>query len=517
MRDALRGWTLGLSLVLAPAAAVAAPQSATITVRADQPGPEISRNVFGQFAEHLGHGIYGGIWVGPKSPIPNVRGYRKDVVDALKELSVPFVRWPGGCFADEYHWRDGVGPAAKRPVKVNTWWGGVTEDNSFGTHEYFGFLDLIGAQSYVSANIGNAPPREMAEWVEYMTSATGSSLAKERAANGHPAPFKLSYLGLGNELWGCGGNMRAEYAADVTRRYGTFVKPGDGTKVLKIGSGANSDDYHWTEVMMREAGENLDGLTLHYYTVPGEWKHKGAGVGFTETEWAATLAKGLRMEEMVTKHSAIMDKYDPNKRVMLAVDEWGTWYDPTPGTNPGFLVQENSLRDALLAAETINIFVKHADRVKMAAIAQMVNVLQAMILTDGAKMVKTPTYYVFQLYKPFQDATQLPIDIKSSWYNKNEFTIPAVSASAARGKDGQVHVALANMDPNQPATVSAKLAGLTASGVSGRILTAGAMDAINDFDKPDTVVPQAFTGATLNGDTLSVTLPPKSVVMLDLR
>jgi alpha-N-arabinofuranosidase len=508
---------MAIGLVAAQMAHAAAPETASIVVHADQPGPQVSRQIFGQFAEHLGHGIYGGIWVGPKSPIPNVQGYRKDVVDALKELSVPFVRWPGGCFADTYRWRGAIGPQAKRSVLVNSNWGGVTEDNSFGTHEYFRFLDLIGAESYVSANVGSVPAAEVSEWVEYMTSPTGSTLAKERAANGHPAPFKLTYLGLGNELWGCGGNMRAEYAADVTRRYAAFIHPGNG-RVFKIASGANSADYNWTEVMMRDAGHEIDGLTLHYYTVPtGNWAHKGAATGFGEDEWASTLARGLQMEEMVTKHSAVMDKYDPAKRVSLVVDEWGSWYDPAPGSNPGFLIQQNSLRDALLAAETLNVFVKHADRVKMAAIAQMVNVLQAMILTDGAKMVKTPTYYVFQLYKPFQDATQLPIDIKSSWYNKDQWAIPAVSAAAARGKDGKVHIALANMDPNQPATVSTKLAGLSASGVAGRIITAPAMDAINSFDKPDAVVPQTFAGASVKGDTLDVTLPPKSVVVLELQ
>jgi len=516
----MRLWLSGMmaiGLVAAQMAHAAAPETASIVVHADQPGPQVSRQIFGQFAEHLGHGIYGGIWVGPKSPIPNVQGYRKDVVDALKELSVPFVRWPGGCFADTYRWRGAIGPQAKRSVLVNSNWGGVTEDNSFGTHEYFRFLDLIGAESYVSANVGSVPAAEVSEWVEYMTSPTGSTLAKERAANGHPAPFKLTYLGLGNELWGCGGNMRAEYAADVTRRYAAFIHPGNG-RVFKIASGANSADYNWTEVMMRDAGHEIDGLTLHYYTVPtGNWAHKGAATGFGEDEWASTLARGLQMEEMVTKHSAVMDKYDPAKRVSLVVDEWGSWYDPAPGSNPGFLIQQNSLRDALLAAETLNVFVKHADRVKMAAIAQMVNVLQAMILTDGAKMVKTPTYYVFQLYKPFQDATQLPIDIKSSWYNKDQWAIPAVSAAAARGKDGKVHIALANMDPNQPATVSTKLAGLSASGVAGRIITAPAMDAINSFDKPDAVVPQTFTGASVKGDTLDVTLPPKSVVVLELQ
>jgi len=518
MVRALRWLVTGLALATAPMAQAADPEKAEIVIHADQPGPQINRQIFGQFAEHLGHGIYGGIWVGPKSKIANVHGYRKDVVDALKDLSVPFVRWPGGCFADEYHWRDGVGPAGKRPVKVNTWWGGVTEDNSFGTHEYFGFLDQIGAEAYISGNVGNAPPREMAEWIEYMTSPTGSSFAQERAANGHPAPFKLSYFGLGNELWGCGGNMRAEYAADETRRYATFIKPGGGAKLMKIASGPSDSDYNWTEVMMREAAKNIDGLTLHYYTITGpDWQHKGAATGFTESEWAATLAKTLRMDEYLTRHSAIMDKYDPAKRVWLVVDEWGAWYDPAPGSNPGFLVQQNSLRDALLAASNINIFVKHADRVKMAAIAQMVNVLQAMILTDGPRMVKTPSYYVFQLYKPFQDATQLPIEVTSSWYGKDQWTMPAVSAAAARDKAGVVHIALTNMDPNQPATVSAKLAGLTATNVSGRIITAPAMDAVNSFDRPDTVVPQPFTGALVSADGLTVTLPPKSVVMLDLR
>ncbi|HWI87088.1 MAG TPA: alpha-L-arabinofuranosidase C-terminal domain-containing protein [Sphingomonas sp.] len=510
----------GAALALASLGiAQAAPSpTADVVIRADQPGPEVSRNIFGQFAEHLGHGIYGGIWVGPKSPIPNVGGYRKDVVDALKELSVPFVRWPGGCFADEYHWRDGVGPAGKRPVKVNTWWGGVTEDNSFGTHEYMGFLDLIGAEAYISGNVGNAPPREMAEWVEYMTSATGSSLAQERARNGHAAPFNLRFFGLGNELWGCGGNMRPEYAADETRRYATFLKAAGKTRLTKIASGPSDEDYNWTEVMMREAGKQIDGLTLHYYTIAGpDWAHKGSATSFGEAEWAATLTKTLRMDEFLTKHSAIMDKYDPAKRVWLVVDEWGTWYDPAPGDNPGFLIQQNTLRDALVAAININLFVKHADRVKMAAVAQMVNVLQAMILTDGRKMVKTPTYYVFQLYKPFQDATQLPIEVKSPWYNKDQWVMPAVSASAVRDKAGRIHIALANLDPNQPAIVSARLAGVTAGGVTGRILTAPAINSLNSFDQPNVVVPQPFTGATIGPDGLSVTLPPKSVVVLDLQ
>ncbi len=491
---------------------------ATVTVHADRPGPVMNRQVFGQFAEHLGHGIYGGIWVGEKSSVPNDHGYRRDVLDALRAIKVPVVRWPGGCFADEYHWRDGVGPRAKRPVKVNTNWGGVNEDNAFGTQEYMGFVERLGAEAYVSANVGSAAPSETAQWVEYLTSPTGSTLAKERAANGHPAPFPVRYLGIGNELWGCGGNMRADYAADETNRYAQFAKAGTG-KMLKIASGPNDSDYAWTDTMMRVAGKNIDGMSLHYYTRPREarWEDKGPAVGFSEHEWATTMQHTLRMEEFVTKHSAIMDKYDPEKRIWLAVDEWGTWYDPAPGSNPGFLVQQNSVRDAVVAGLNLNIFAHHADRVKMAAIAQMVNVLQAMLLTDGNKMVKTPTYWVFDLYKPWMDATTLPVELTSPWYHEAEVAVPAVSVSAVRDASGQVHVALVNLDPRRAIPVSLALAGVQASAVTGRIVTGATMDAHNDFDAPDTVRPTAFTGAQATGGTVAATLPPMSVVVLDLR
>ncbi|UZK67663.1 alpha-N-arabinofuranosidase [Sphingomonas sp. M1-B02] len=511
-----------LALLLSTAAAGAHAQTATpaptttIAVKGDQPGPVYDRRMFTQFAEHLGTGIYGGLWVGADSKIPNTRGFRNDVVRALKELGVPTIRWPGGCFADEYHWREGVGPRAKRPVKINTHWGGVTEPNTVGTHEFMDLTEQVGAEAYVAGNVGNGTPQEMAEWVEYMTAPAGS-LADERARNGRKAPWKVPFFGVGNELWGCGGNMRPEYAADLTRRYATFIKAPSGTRILKIAAGANVDDYRWTETMMREAIGQIDAVSLHYYTVPGNWPPRASASDFDETGWAETLAGAVRMDELVTKHSAIMDKYDPKKRIWLAVDEWGTWYAGNPGTNPGFLRQQNTLRDALVAAIHLNVFAKHAERVKMSAIAQMVNVLQAMILTDGAKMVRTPTYHVFHMYKPYMDATVLPIEIKSPWYNKDQWTMPAVSASAVRDKAGVVHVGLANLDPNRANTVTVSLAGVNASQVSGKVLTAPAINTLNSFDAPDTVAPVAFDGAQLNGGTLTVTLPAKSVVMLDLR
>ncbi len=505
----------GVAMLPVQAQQSVATPTATMTVRADTPGAKIDRRIFSQFAEHLGTGIYEGIWVGPNSKIPNTRGYRNDVIAALKALKVPVVRWPGGCFADEYHWREGIGPRAQRPVKINTHWGGVTEDNAFGTHEFMDFAELIGAEAYVSGNVGNGTPQEMAEWVEYMTAPAGT-LADLRAKNGRKQPWKLPYFGLGNELWGCGGSMRPEYAADLTRRYSTFVKVPQGTKTLKIASGANAADYNWTEVMMRDAGRMFDGIGVHYYTVPGSWAKKGPAIGFGEEEYARTLAKTLTMDELIRKHSAIMDKYDPAKRVSLAVDEWGTWYSPDPGTNPGFLRQQNTMRDAIVAAMNINIFTRYADRVRMTNIAQMVNVLQAMILTDGAKMVLTPTYHVFRMYLPFQDATAIPVELKSPWYNKDQWVMPSVSASAARGTDGLVRVALTNVDPNKPASVSTTLTGVTATAVEGEILT-GAIGAHNSFDQPDAVKPTAFTGASVAGSTLNVTLPPASVVVLILR
>ena len=516
----LKTLSLAAALLLsaAPLAAQETPaaQTSQVTVHADKPGPVYDRRIFTQFAEHLGTGIYGGLWVGESSKIPNVRGFRKDVIGALKGLGVPVVRWPGGCFADEYHWREGIGPRAKRPVKINTHWGGVTEPNTVGTHEFFELIEQIGAEAYVAGNVGNGTPQEMAEWVEYMTSPAGS-LADERARNGRKKPWAVPYFGVGNELWGCGGNMRAEYAADLTKRYATFIKAPSGTRIMKIAAGANVDDYKWTETLIREAAGQIDGMSLHYYTVPGGWPPRASASQFDEAGWAETLSETLRMDDLIKRHTAIMDKYDPAKKIWLAVDEWGTWYAGDPGTNPGFLRQQNTLRDALVAAVNLNIFARHADRVKMTAIAQMVNVLQAMILTDGSKMVLTPTYHVFAMYKPYMDGTVLPIDVKSPWYNKDKWVMPAVSASAVRGKDGVVRVALANLDPNRANTVSVTMTGVRATTVGGQVLTAVQMTALNNFDSPNTVAPQPFGGATLAGETLTVALPAKSVVMLELR
>jgi alpha-N-arabinofuranosidase len=493
------------------------PTNVRLTVHADRPGALIHAELHGQFAEHLGTGIYGGVWVGEDSPIPNTHGYRSDVVAALRALRVPVVRWPGGCFADIYHWRDGIGPRTRRPVTVNATWGGVEETNAFGTHEFLDFAELIGARVYVNGNVGTGTPQEMMDWIEYVTSDTHSSLAELRRKNGRDRPWRLQFFAVGNEAWGCGGSMRPEYYADLYRRYASFIRAPRDNSPARVASGANVDDVHWTEVLMSQAAASMDALTLHYYTLPtGRWDHKGAATGFGEGEWVATLAGALRMDDLIARHAAIMDRYDPGKRVGLFVDEWGTWYDPEPNTNPAFLRQSNTLRDAVVAALNLDIFHAHADRVRMANIAQMVNVLQAMILTDGERMVLTPTYHVFEMYRPFQDATALPVDLNIPSYRFGEVSLPAVHVSAARGAANKIYVALVNLDPHRTANVTASIVGGVAHTIRGRVLTAPALDSQNTFAAPDVVRPVPLTGVRVDRDQVMVPLPAKSVVVLEL-
>jgi len=491
---------------------------ASVIVHADEPGAKIDRHIYGQFAEHLGHGIYGGIWVGEKSPIPNIRGFRKDVVTALRDLHVPDIRWPGGCFADEYHWRDGIGPRSQRPVTLNTNWGGVPETNAFGTHEFLDFAELIGADAYINGNLGTGTPREMAEWLQYLTSDKKTSLTDERRRNAHPGPWKIAYFAVGNEAWGCGGNMTPDHYADLFRQYATFLKAPRGARPQIIASGGNDNDTTWTETLVSKVHRDMGAVSFHYYTIPGDaWDAKGPATGFAEDQWISTLAHTLKMEDFIAQNIAIMDKYDPQKKVGFAVDEWGTWYDPEPGREPGFLYQKNSLRDAVVAALNFNIFQHHADRVRMANIAQMVNVLQAMILTDGSRMVLTPTYHVFRMFIPFQDATSLPEDVQAPRYELAKFSIPSVSVSAARAANGSIVLALVNLDPNRTAPIAATIMGANVQRVRGTILTAATMDAQNDFDSPDAVHPESFSGATYADGKLSLTLPAKSVVVLELE
>ena len=484
------------------------PATATLTVSAEPAGPRIEPEVYGHFAEHLCTGIYGGLWVGPESKIPNTRGWRNDVVQALRELEVPVVRWPGGCFADDYDWRDGIGEPAKRPARLNKIWGNVIEPNRVGTHEFMDLVGQLGAEAYLAGNMGSMPPRAMGQWLEYMTSDGKSTVAEERRRNGRDKPWKVKYFGIGNESWGCGGNMRPEYQSDLHNQYATFLH----APVVRVASGDGEGNDRLIEVLMQRSGKHMDALTLHYYTIPGDWSKKGSATGFSAQEWAKTLEGAIGIEPRIEAVSRLMDKHDPAKRIALYVDEWGTWYDAEPGTNPGFLQQQNSLRDALVAALSFNAFHRHTERVKMANIAQMVNVLQALVLTDGTRMLLTPTYHAFDLYKPFRGATPLKATLRSPRWNEGDVELPAVDVSAARAADGSTVLALVNLDPQRPAKVQTNLTGTA----RGRMLSAAQTDAHNTFAQPNALVPVPYS-AGYQGAPLALDLPPKSTVVVTLR
>jgi alpha-N-arabinofuranosidase len=480
-------------------------QEATITVH-EPNGTTISKFIYGHFAEHLGHCIYDGFYRNGK--------IRTDIVDALKKIQVPVLRWPGGCFADQYHWQDGIGDKPRKKT-VNTWWGMVTEDNSFGTDEFLDLCNRIGCEPYIAGNVGTGTPEEMRSWIEYLNYDGDSYLANLRQKNGHPKPYHVSFWGVGNESWGCGGNMTPDVYADKYKQYATFCKSYPGSPLRPIASGANSDDYNWTEVCMKKISVNdMWGLSCHYYTIPtGNWNHKGPATGFNESDYFHALKNCLHIEELVSRHSAIMDKYDQEKKAALVVDEWGIWTDVEKGSNPGFLYQQNSLRDALIAASTLNIFNNHADRIRMANLAQTVNVLQALVLTDKDKMLLTPTYYVFDLFKVHQDAQLLPIEIASPDYSYNGETIKAINASASIDSAGRKHITLVNLDPSKNINISLSIAG---SKTTGRIVTSTNYTDVNTFGEPQKVMAKTFSGMRRENDKLSVVLPAKSVVMLEV-
>lgn len=513
---------LVVALSMAVSAQAATPDVA-VTVDAAKPGPLISRNILGQFSEHLGRGVYEGIWVGPDSKIPNTRGIRNDVVAALKAIKVPNVRWPGGCYGDEYHWKNGVGK--DRPATINSSWGGVLETNRFGAHEFMDFVDQIGAEAYISVNVGSGTPQEAAEWLEYMTTDKPTELGQLRVANGREKPFKVGILGLGNETWGCGGSMTpAEYVHEM-RRFSNFTKnynPAQkegADKMLKIAVGPDRDDYAWTETVMQAWSKkvwswDIDAISLHSYTWP---KKPERATGFNAFQYAELLKSTLWMEELVSKHAAIMDKYDPEKKVGLFVDEWGTWFKQEEGAANASLYQQSSQRDAIVAALNLNIFARHADRVKGANIAQTINVLQSMILTDGDKMLLTPTYHVFRLYTAFQDAKLVPLAYDAGTYKEGEITLPRLDAMGAIGKDGKLWLSFTNLDPRQPLKIAPTVTGFTFKGAKGDTLAADDMGAFNTFAAPTRVKPQpAVIKANGAGASASLELPPHSVTVIGL-
>lgn len=491
--------------------------SIKLIVKESDPKIIINKNIYGHFAEHLGHCIYGGFYVGDTSKIKNTNGVRNDIIDALKSLKIPILRWPGGCFADTYHWKDGIGAKSKRPSIVNTNWGNVTEDNSFGTHDFLNMCKLLGCEPYLSGNVGSGTVQELADWVQYVNFDNKSPMSDLRKKNGQQEPWGVKFWGIGNEAWGCGGNMKPEFYADKFREYTTFMNSTYKTQLFKIASGAGSGDYNWTETVMKNIPlYMIDGIAMHHYAVI-DWNHKSDATDFTEQQYFITMKEAWKMEEFVTNHSAILDKYDPKKKVALVVDEWGGWYDVEKGTNPGFLYQQNTMRDAMIAGITLNIFNNHADRVRLACLAQCVNVLQAVILTNKEKMILTPTYHVMKMYNVHQDARLVPLIVSKRNYVLGKDTLQAISASASVDANDKMHISLVNIDPQNEQTINIDLSSGKYTSVTGTILTSATLQDHNSFNEPDKIKPVAFKKVSLNGSTLTVQLPPISVVVVELK
>jgi alpha-N-arabinofuranosidase len=496
----------------------------------------ISKMIYGHFAEHLGRCIYDGFYVGEDSDIPNIDGMRTDIIEALKNIKIPCLRWPGGCFADEYHWKDGIGAKNERKEMINSHWGGVVENNHFGTHEFFRLCELLETEPYICGNLGSGTVQEMSEWIEYINFDGKSPMTELRKKNGREKPWGLKYFGIGNENWGCGGRMRAEYYADEVNRYNLYARDYGKNVLYRIAAGPRGDNYKWTEVLMRDASMHLDAIALHYYTRIGDplkivtlpdgnrrylsanLKSRKSATIFDEKEWFAIMKSAIYMDEMLYKNEFIMDKYDPDKRVAMIVDEWGTWFDCEPGTNPGFLYQQNTLRDAVSAGTSLNIFNNHSDRVHMANIAQTINVLQAMILTEGEKLILTPTYHVFDMYKVHQDAKLLDYALLSENYECDGETLKQINASVSKASDGIVNITLCNIDPEKDTEVICYIEDFGAFGqIEGKVLTANTMNAMNTFGAPDYLMPAVFTDYTLKDNKIILRMPSKSVVLLSIK
>ncbi len=472
----------------------------------------ISKFIYSQFSEHLGNCIYDGIWVGENSKIPNQSGVRSDVVEALRKIQVPALRWPGGCFADEYHWKDGIGLKKERPKMINTNWGGVTEDNSFGTHEFMNLCQQLDCEAFISGNLGSGTVQEMSQWVEYLNSDNESPMTELRKKNGRDNSWGVKFWGVGNETWGCGGHMKPKFYADQAVQFSTFLKNYGSSNLKQIVVGPNATDYDWTDVLMRETGTRFWGMSLHYYT-----RLNASATNFKEDEWFKVMQSTLKMNELINKHSAIMDKYDPYKNVGLVVDEWGTWYDVEPNTNPGFLYQQNSLRDALVAGVNLNIFNNHCDRVKMTCIAQVLNVLQSIILTKGEKILFTPTYYVYDLYKVHQDAYLIPSELSCENYSYEAESVPALNMSSSIDNSGKMHITICNLHATKVEKLSCDIKGYNARSITGKIVTANKLNTYNSFDEPNQITDKVFSDFKLKENQVNISIPPHSVIMLELE
>lgn len=490
-----------------------------VDLRLDERIARIQPEVYGQFAEHIGGVIYDGIWVGRDSKIANTDGIRQSIIDHVKKLGPVVVRWPGGCFADKYHWRDGIGPASKRPRRYGRW-REETESNQFGTHEFLRFCQLCGVEPYLAGNVGTGSPEEFQRWVEYCNAPSGTTtLADERAANGQVDPFGVKYWGVGNESWGCGGKFIPE---DYCREYRRFVEwlPKYNTPPFLIAAGPNSNDLDWTRRFFARwadgARAQLDGWAPHYYCGT-----TGHALKFSVDQWYEQLHKGNRMESLIRDQWAAMGEFDRDHAIRLVIDEWGSWHPAGTEINPRHLFEQmGTLRDAMVAAITLDTFNRHADKVAMANIAQLVNNLHSLFLADGDRFVATPTFHVYTMYRAHQDADAVRLDIQAPEIafragNRPE-RIVRLAGSASRQDDGRATLTLAHLHASAPVEVLLRLHGGSPRQVRHRMLTHAELNAHNTFEKPDTVKPKSKS-VEPRGDELAITLPPASINAFEFR
>jgi len=480
-----------------------------VRVRTDAEIGVVKPELHGHFAEHLGSCVYGGLWVGKDSKVPNVNGHRRLAIEYLRDLGIPVLRWPGGCFADDYHWRDGIGPPAKRPKRVNIHWGGSVEDNSFGTHEFIDLCRLIKAEPYFAGNVGSGSPRELRDWVEYCNYPSGSDLSEERVANGSREPFHVRYWGVGNESWGCGGDMRPEEYAALYRQFAVYLREFGGTKPFLIASGPSGSDVGWSRGFLdKMRGEFPDGLSMHYYEGGAD-----APTEFTVPHMNDQLSIFAKVEDSIRLQRSVLDGYRQGGNVGLILDEWGVW-DRIPESDErryGKLWQQSTMRGALAAGLGLNSFNRLADKLYMCNIAQIVNVLQSLLITEGAqseKCVRTTSYYAFALFKGHRSKTSLHVDTQDQ-------SPLGLSSSASRGGDEMV-LSFVNPRSDLDLRVHCSLAGALATEGTAEILHSADLNACNSFLKPDTVVLQKHA-VKVDGSKIQLDMPRLSVATVTLR
>ena len=540
-RDFLRMAAAAAALVAAPRTSRAA--TARVDVLVNEPIGPVTPDIYGHFVEHLGGVVYDGVWVGEGSKVPNTHGIRQSLIDAMKKLPKGAIRWPGGCFADSYDWRDGTGPRDARPRRTNFWAGGTRGDavshsrydpNHFGSVDFARFCRLLGSEPYFAANLRSLPARDFYQWVEYCNSPAGTTtLADLRARDGEKDPLKVRYWGVGNESWGCGGDFTAEEYAVEFRRFTSWV-PSFDTPLSYIASGPSSGDLNWTRGFFSKLTEKgpgmigrVAGFALHHYTenlsfgdpAKNGWDaRKGPAVGFSIPEWYEIVKEADRMEHLITSHWAVIDEFDRQRRVKLFVDEWGTWFKAGTEAHPTHLLgQQSTMRDAVVAGLTFDTFHRHADKVAMANIAQLVNCLQSLFIAHGDQCITTPTYHVFDLYGAHVggQAVRTMVSAPSISYKRPTDTGSVLGLSgSATVKDKTLTLTVSNLHISDAQEVEIVVRGAAAGAVKGAQVSAPDVQAHNTFANPNVIGIKDATVAAVKDGVLVHRFPPASVTRL---